>query len=111
MKSNISNIEEIVATKVTQAIADKEKQLKTMQHENEVNKEKLAMMDSQVRTLNQDKSRLQDTVQSLNTDLAQFMRSGDSKDFLLRLEAVRKEKDVSEKKQTELLHEINRLSN
>ena len=61
--------------------------------------------------MNDEKKQLLDKIHGLNEDLAFYSRNVDARDTMKRIDILRAEKDAKDKKITELLHDINDLSN
>jgi uncharacterized protein (UPF0335 family) len=69
------------------------------------------MLDQTNQQLVNDKKLLMDKVQNLNDDLLFHTRAGGmDKDAVARIESLRKERDASKKKEQDLMHQINTMS-
>jgi len=110
-RGNISRVEEIVAQKVSVALENERREMNRLKNEKETLLLKVESVDSANKTLQEAKTQLFEKIHGLEDDLAFYSRNQDVKESIKRIDLLRKEKEEKDKKITQLMGEINTLSN
>jgi len=104
-------VEEIVAQKVSVALENERREMNRLKNEKETLMLKVESLDSANKTLQETKTQLFEKIHGLEDDLAFYSRNQDVKESIKRIDLLRKEKEEKDKKITQLMGEINTLSN
>ena len=110
-RGNINRVEEIVSQKVNNAMENEKREMTRLKGENDTLKLKLEAMDQDNKSLRQLKTQLNEQINGLQDDLSFYCRNQDIKESIRKVDILRKEKEVFEKKIGTLMTDINGLSN
>ena len=110
-RGNINRVEEIVSQKVNNAMENEKREMTRLKGENDTLKLKLEAMDQDNKSLRQLKTQLNEQINGLQDDLSFYCRNQDIKESIRKVDILRKEKEVFEKKIGTLMTDINSLSN
>ena len=105
-RGNISRVEEIVTQKVSVALENERREMNRLKNEKETLLLKVESVDSANKTLQEAKTQLFEKIHGLEDDLAFYSRNQDVKESIKRIDLLRKDKKI-----TQLMGEINTLSN
>lgn len=110
-RGNINRVEEIVGQKVNVAMENERREMMQLRGENDTLKLKLQNMDEENKSFRLQKADFLAKIDGLQEDLAFYSRNQDVKESINKVNTLRKEKEIAEKKIATLMGEINNLSN